>query len=128
MIVIGGWGVIPGSVGAVFVMDLPYLVQDLGLNLPTWVLGRTIQLDLPEIEAGLYGVAIIVFVLLAPKGLAWLLPRSGNVVAWHAMGLFRAAGRRRAPAGAEIERGSRWDPEEIGGGLDSNEPLWSELP
>jgi branched-chain amino acid transport system permease protein len=130
MIVIGGWGLIWGSVlGAAFVTGLPYLVQDLGLNLPTWVPGQsTIQLDLPEIEAGLYGVAIIVFVLLAPKGLAWLLPRAGNVVARHAMGLFRAAGRRRAPAGAEIERGSRWDPEEIGGGLDSNEPLWADRP
>ena len=113
MIVIGGWGLIWGSVlGAAFVTGLPYLVQDLGLNLPSWVPAQgTIQLNLPEIEAGLYGVAIIVFVLAAPKGLAWLLPRAGNALARRATGLLRGG----AQAGVKVAGGSRWVAQPAGG-------------
>ena len=118
MIVIGGWGLIWGSVlGAAFVTGLPYLVQDLGLNLPSWFPAQgTIQLNLPEIKAGLYGVAIIVFVLAAPKGLAWLLPRAGNALARRATGLFRGG----AKAGAEWAGGSRWGVQSAGGIITSD--------
>jgi branched-chain amino acid transport system permease protein len=130
MIVIGGWGLIWGSVlGAAFVTGLPYLVQDFGLNLPSWVPAQnTIQLNLPEIEAGLYGVAIIVFVLAAPKGLAWLLPRAGNALGRRAMGLFRAVGRRRALAGADTTVGSTQDAAETEGAVESNEPHGVDSP
>ena len=110
MIVIGGWGLIWGSVlGAAFVTGLPYLVQDFGLNLPGWVPAQgTIQVDLPEIEASLYGVAIIVFVLAAPKGLAWLLPWAGRAARRRADRLIAALGRERAlpeePVAAERAR------------------------
>lgn len=120
MIVIGGWGLMWGPVlGAAFVTGLPYLVQDLGLNLPSWVPAQgAIQSDLPQIESGLYGVAIVVFVLLAPKGLAWLFPQAGRAIRRRAGGLIAAFGRERAlldePIGAEKAKGAR----DLAGGLE----------
>lgn len=73
MIIIGGMGRLLGSViGAAFVVLLPYIVR--------WFIGGGVGISFEgalggqvfEVQAGLYGLAIIVFMMLEPGGLAAL--------------------------------------------------------
>jgi branched-chain amino acid transport system permease protein len=80
MIVIGGLGSTKGSVlGAVFVVGLPYAVTWLGGFLPADI-AATVSSRLFDFESVLYGLAIVVFLVFEPSGLAGLLSRMGRAL------------------------------------------------
>lgn len=74
IIIIGGIGTIRGTVlGALFVVGLPVLLRDLlgaGANLA--------GIPLTLVQQFMYGAAILLFLLLAPGGLAELVDRVGG--------------------------------------------------
>lgn len=82
MIVIGGEGSAFGSVlGAIFVVGVPYLVQNLATQLPSGLWGyTTIQAHIFDLENLLFGVLVIVFIIYSPGGLAALWARLTKAV------------------------------------------------
>ena len=73
MVIVGGRGSPGGSViGAVIFITLPFELQQYGSSLGS--LGQASNLS--DIETILYGVLIIVFLVIAPDGLAGLLARA----------------------------------------------------
>jgi branched-chain amino acid transport system permease protein len=77
MILIGGLATISGSImGAMFVVLLPRFVQDLGPYIP--LVGRGGLLTAFQLEQILYGLFIILFVLVEPRGLYGLWVRVRN--------------------------------------------------
>ena len=75
MIIIGGLGSVLGSyLGAVFVIGLPFLLQGLAEQLPkdSGLVGHLLASNIFELQTVVYGVAIIAFLLMEPRGLAYL--------------------------------------------------------
>ena len=73
MVIVGGRGSPGGSViGALIFITLPFELQQYGSNLGG--LGQASNLS--DVETILYGVLIIVFLVIAPEGLAGLLARA----------------------------------------------------
>jgi len=93
MIMIGGIGTVSGSIlGAIFVIGLPFVVQAVAPNLPSWFpFVEQIEGNLFAVQSIIYGVAIIVFILKFPRGMSYGFKRLGA-------GLDRRLNRR--PAGA----------------------------
>jgi branched-chain amino acid transport system permease protein len=86
IIIIGGLGSVLGSMlGTVFVVILPYIVTE---AITYWLASvpgiSALGQDTYEVQAGLYGVAIIAFMLFQPDGLAsiWTHRLRGTVKAW----------------------------------------------
>lgn len=81
MIIIGGMGSPLGSfLGAIFVIGLPFAVQDLIGKLPVDAPGVSlVSNQLFNIQSGLYGLAIIAFLLFEPSGLTGLSGRIKRV-------------------------------------------------
>jgi branched-chain amino acid transport system permease protein len=77
MIIIGGLGSPLGSLlGAIFVIGLPYAMQDIVAQLPSNAPGVSLVANqIFQIQAGLYGLAIIAFLIIEPSGLRGLLGR-----------------------------------------------------
>jgi branched-chain amino acid transport system permease protein len=74
MIIIGGLGSVLGSyLGAAFVVGLPFLLTSLAQYAPAngW-LGSLFTSNVFELQIIIYGAAIIVFVLIEPRGLVQL--------------------------------------------------------
>ena len=85
MIIIGGLGTLSGSyIGAVFVLGLPYVLQ-------LWLTGPVESLfgfgAMRDIQNIIYGLALVGFLLLQPKGMYAIFARLSN----------RVTGSRRAP-------------------------------
>jgi branched-chain amino acid transport system permease protein len=80
MIMIGGVASISGSIlGAVFVIGLPYLVETIVPWLPDWVpFANEIESNLFAVQSVIYGLAIIVFMLRFPRGMAYGFKRLGK--------------------------------------------------
>jgi branched-chain amino acid transport system permease protein len=80
MIMIGGIGTVSGSIlGAVFVIGLPFVVQAVAPNLPSWFpFLDQIETNLFAVQLVIYGLAIIVFILKFPRGMAYGLTRAGR--------------------------------------------------
>jgi branched-chain amino acid transport system permease protein len=75
MIVIGGQGRTAGSVlGAVFVVGLPYAVTQLSGYLPSST-AQSLQRDLFNLQGVIYGAAIVLFLVLEPRGLIYIWDR-----------------------------------------------------
>jgi branched-chain amino acid transport system permease protein len=77
MIILGGVGTVFGSVlGALVIGTIPFLIKDYSDMIPlvTWEIGNQPILDVPLLEQVLYGLLIIAFLLIEPRGLAavWL--------------------------------------------------------
>jgi len=77
MIILGGVGTVFGGVlGALVIGSIPFLIKDYATSIPlvTWEIGNKPILDVPLLEQVLYGLLIIAFLLLEPRGLAavWL--------------------------------------------------------
>lgn len=71
MIIIGGLGSVSGSIyGAAFMTLLPALIQNLAARLERLI--PTIDIYLPYIEQGTFGLVIILFLIFEPEGLAKL--------------------------------------------------------
>ncbi|HDP24155.1 MAG TPA: branched-chain amino acid ABC transporter permease [Deltaproteobacteria bacterium] len=79
MVIIGGLGSIPGSIfGAVFIIGLNELLRsatDLFMSMPVF---RGFGLNLASLREFAFGLAIVLFILFEPKGLAeiWRIIRS----------------------------------------------------
>ncbi|NLA64505.1 MAG: branched-chain amino acid ABC transporter permease [Leucobacter sp.] len=89
MIIIGGLGRPLGSfLGAIFVVGLPYTEQDLVGKLPndSPIVGA-ISNQMFNIQLGLYGLAVVVFLVIEPTGLRGLITRVAN--------MFRAGAKKR---------------------------------
>jgi branched-chain amino acid transport system permease protein len=75
MIVIGGQGRTAGSVlGAIFVVGLPYAVTSLAGHLPAST-AQSLERDLFNLQGVIYGAAIVLFLVLEPRGLIYLWDR-----------------------------------------------------
>lgn len=75
MIVIGGQGRAAGSVlGAVFVVGLPYAVTALSGHLPAST-AQSLERDLFNLQGVIYGAAIVLFLVLEPRGLIYIWDR-----------------------------------------------------
>ncbi len=69
MLIIGGLGSVSGSIyGAIFVVLLPAILSNIGIALRDVIPG--IQSIMPFIQNGAFGVAIILFLILEPQGIA----------------------------------------------------------
>jgi branched-chain amino acid transport system permease protein len=77
MLIIGGEGRILGNfLGAGFVVGVPYEVGSYVSNLmPTTAFVRFLQTNLASIQELIYGLALIIFLLIEPRGLAGALTR-----------------------------------------------------
>jgi branched-chain amino acid transport system permease protein len=77
MIIIGGMGSVLGSVlGAAFVVMLPKAIEAFVDYLPeSYPLGDWIEKNIFDLQIGLYGLLIIVFLMVEPGGLAALWRR-----------------------------------------------------
>jgi len=74
MIVIGGLGSRYGAIyGALFVSALPELVSEVGMVIPAS--GGWISEHLFDIQAGAYGLSIVLFLLFEPRGIAEMAAR-----------------------------------------------------
>jgi branched-chain amino acid transport system permease protein len=82
MIMIGGIASIAGSIlGAIFVIGLPFLVENLVPRLPSWFpLHEEIASNLFAVQSIIYGVAIILFILKYPRGMAYGFKRLGRLI------------------------------------------------
>lgn len=82
MIMIGGIASIAGSIlGAIFVIGLPFVVQSLVPQIPEWFpLAEDIAGNLFAVQSIIYGVAIILFILKYPRGMAYGLKRLGKLI------------------------------------------------
>ncbi len=80
MIMIGGIGTVSGSIlGAIFVIGLPFVVQAAAPNLPAWFpFIDQIETNLFAVQSIIYGLAIILFMLRFPRGMAYGLKRLGQ--------------------------------------------------
>jgi branched-chain amino acid transport system permease protein len=97
MLIIGGEGRILGNfLGAGFVVGIPYFVGNYISNLnPATSSGRFLQTNLASIQELIYGLALIFFLLIEPRGLAGALAR---LWAWLTRHVIAAAGESaRAP-------------------------------
>jgi branched-chain amino acid transport system permease protein len=71
MIIIGGLGSVSGSIyGAIFIVLLPALLSNLGMSLGA-VFPGMVNL-IPQVQLGVFGLAIILFLILEPQGIAKL--------------------------------------------------------
>lgn len=77
MIIIGGLGSVLGSVlGAMFVTAVPFIVRELVPLLPEWLPGHDLIADNTfAVQSMIFGLSIIVFMWVAPKGLVELWRR-----------------------------------------------------
>ena len=76
MIIVGGLGSVSGAVyGAAFMIWLPAYIQRIGSTLRESSLSF-IVLELPAIQLGLFGLVLVVFLLVEPRGLARLWQRT----------------------------------------------------
>jgi branched-chain amino acid transport system permease protein len=102
MIMIGGIASVSGSIlGAIFVIGLPFVVQAAAPNLPSWLpFIDLIETNLFAVQSIIYGLAIILFILKFPRGMAHGFKRLGQ---WLERTLNRRPARRSAsgPAGAD---------------------------
>lgn len=91
MIIIGGMGSVLGSYfGAAFVIGLPYMVQEVVKRVPESAPGADIlHRDVFDIQAALYGAAIVLFFLVEPRGLVALW---GRVTTYLRLWPFRREG------------------------------------
>jgi branched-chain amino acid transport system permease protein len=82
MIMIGGVASIAGSIlGAIFVTGLPFLVEAVAPNLPSWFpFVHAIESNLFAVESIIYGLAIIIFILKYPRGMAYGFRRLGKLI------------------------------------------------
>jgi len=80
VVFIGGLATITGSImGAVFVVMLPRLVQNLAEYVPfVGGLGEDTLINVFQLEQMLFGVLIVVFLILEPRGLYGLWIRIRN--------------------------------------------------
>lgn len=96
MVIIGGLGTVLGSwLGAAFVTFLPFWVRDIVDALPTSAPGYNLLNDhLYDVQLGLYGLSIVLFLLFEPRGLRaiWL-----RIVSWIRLWPFS---RQRLESGA----------------------------
>jgi branched-chain amino acid transport system permease protein len=97
MIMIGGVASVAGSVlGAIFVIVLPFVVQAIVPNLPSWLpFSDAIERNVFSVQLIVYGVVIIIFMLRIPRGMAYGFRRLGVWVA----GLWARWRARRSAAG-----------------------------
>lgn len=73
VIIVGGVGTIYGAIlGGVFVGSLPSIISQYGESIP---LLDTIGITVPEFNAILFGIVIVVFLVLEPHGLAGIWTR-----------------------------------------------------
>jgi branched-chain amino acid transport system permease protein len=81
MIIIGGLGSVFGSVlGAIFVTAVPFIVRDLVPLIPSWFPGADEIADNTfAVQAIIFGLSIIVFMRVAPRGLVELFRRLGRL-------------------------------------------------
>ena len=95
MVIIGGHASVGGSVlGAAFVVAIPYIVTQISTVVPDqWVTILTTRLF--DIETIVYGVSIVVFLIVEPRGLIYLWNR--------AVGYFSAWPLSQQMAGAVLE-------------------------
>jgi len=76
MIIIGGLGSVSGAIyGAAFLTWLPNYINQFGARLQTSSLKFLIQ-NLSAIQLGLFGIVLVVFLLVEPRGLARLWQRA----------------------------------------------------
>jgi branched-chain amino acid transport system permease protein len=97
MIVIGGLASIGGSlIGALFVVMLPVVVQALLPLLPSWFpFAQQISTNVFAVQLILYGLAIVIFMRVAPRGLAHSLKQLGRWLVSKVSGTStRNAGRK----------------------------------
>jgi len=82
MIIVGGMGTLWGPLlGAVFVVGLPNLLQQEGGAIPFLAGGtRTTGIPVADASTVVYGVLLVVFLLLEPRGLVGLGQRMGSLV------------------------------------------------
>jgi len=79
MVLIGGAGTISGSImGALFITLLPRVTRDLPAFLPFISTDASVPLNVFQVETVLYGLLIIVFLLLEPRGLFGIWIRIRN--------------------------------------------------
>ena len=79
MIIVGGLGSIAGSVyGAIFMMLLPALLTEVGQKAGDSIPFITDQL--PAIKNAIFGIAIITFLLIEPRGLDRIWSRMKDYV------------------------------------------------
>lgn len=82
IIVVGGMGSLWGPLlGSIFVVGLPALLQNEAASLP-FLAGGTRSTGIPVTDATdmLYGVLLVVFLLLEPRGIVGLAHRIGSLV------------------------------------------------
>jgi branched-chain amino acid transport system permease protein len=79
MIIVGGLGSVAGSVyGALFMVALPTVIQQIGAALREDA--PTIITKLPALQLGAFGLAIMLFLIFEPRGLARLWQRMKDYV------------------------------------------------
>jgi branched-chain amino acid transport system permease protein len=79
MIIVGGLGSVSGSVyGAVFMIVLPALLQQLGASLRSTL--PLLTRELPAIQLGVFGLVIVLFLIFEPRGLARIWQRAKDYV------------------------------------------------
>lgn len=102
MIVIGGLASIGGSlIGALFVVMLPVVVQTLLPLLPSWFpFEQQISGNVFAVQLILYGLAIVIFMRVAPRGLAHSLKQLGR---WFVSKVSRTGISRTAKSSAGKE-------------------------
>jgi branched-chain amino acid transport system permease protein len=77
MVIIGGYGSVVGIVfGVLFVEGMPYFLQYLGNNIPSWFPAQALfQQHIFDLQDVVYGLFIIIFLMYAPGGLVELWER-----------------------------------------------------
>lgn len=71
MIIIGGLGSVSGSIyGAIFITLLPAFLSNIGMSLNNVVPGMANLI--PQVQLGVFGLVIILFLILEPEGIAKL--------------------------------------------------------
>jgi branched-chain amino acid transport system permease protein len=94
MIMIGGVASVAGSIlGAVFVIILPFIVQGIVPNLPSWLpFSELIERNVFSVQLIIYGLVIIFFMLKVPRGMAYGFKRLGI---WLKKRILNAANRKK---------------------------------
>jgi branched-chain amino acid transport system permease protein len=93
MIVVGGMATVWGPVlGAVFVIGLPALLQNVSRSLPFLATGTNAHgiLTVSDAAAIIYGIFLVVFLLLEPRGIIGVGQRLSSLAR-------RRLGRRQTP-------------------------------
>jgi branched-chain amino acid transport system permease protein len=79
MVLIGGAGTISGSIaGALFITLLPRITRELPAVLPFISADATGVVTVFQVEAVLYGLLIVVFLIVEPRGLFGIWVRVRN--------------------------------------------------